>query len=406
MRTDRRSTLLALVASGLLWGTTVPLTKVALAGWDPAWLTVARFTLAAAPLAWWGRRHLRAAVAPATLAWGAIGYGAVIVLQNAGIARTSVSHAALLVGTTPVLVALGTVALGRARVGVPSWLGFAVALAGVAVIGGHGGGGSSVGGDALVFASLLLAAAFLVAQPRMLAGRDPVALTAVQLTAGAAAALPAALLTEGVPATVPGLLPTAAMAGLAVGGTLLPFTLFAWAQARVSPEVAGAFLNLEPLVGVVLGAAAFGDPVGAGQVAGGLAVLAGIALNATEMLGRRRPALPAHTGSPVRAYPRREPRRATTASARRSAEPGACSRNSDGSASSSSTSIGSPSGPGIRSTRAYSRRSAPPGTAASTRAAVDSSAGVGVRALISSRVSRGSNSPESGPVSSGPLRMP
>jgi drug/metabolite transporter (DMT)-like permease len=289
MRTDRRSTLLALVASGLLWGTTVPLTKVALADWGPAWLTVARFALAALPLAWLGRRRLRAAVTPATLAWGAIGYGAVIVLQNAGIARTSVSHAALLVGTTPVLVALFTVALGRARVGAASWLGFAVALAGVAVVGGHGGGGASLGGDALVFGSLLLSAAFLVAQPRLLAGRDPVALTAVQLLAGAAAALPAALLTEGVPATLPGAVPTAAMAGLAVGGTLLPFTLFAWAQARIAPEVAGAFLNLEPLVGVVLGAVAFGDPVGAGQVGGGLAVLGGIALTATEML-RRRPA--------------------------------------------------------------------------------------------------------------------
>ena len=293
MRTDRRLTLLALVASGLLWGTTVPLTKVALVDWGPAWLTVARFALAAAPLAWLGRRHLRAAVTPATLAWGAVGYGAVIVLQNAGIARTSVSHAALLVGTTPVLVALFTVALRRARVGAASWLGFAVALTGVAVIGGHGGGGATITGDLVVFASLLLAAAFLVAQPRMLAGRDPVALTAVQLLAGAAAAVPAALLMEGPPTTSPGLMPTAAMAGLAVGGMLLPFTLFAWAQARVSPEIAGAFLNLEPLVGVVLGAVAFGDPVGVGQVVGGLAILVGIALNATEMLRRRAVVQPA-----------------------------------------------------------------------------------------------------------------
>lgn len=291
MRTDRRSTLLALVASGLLWGTTVPLTKVALdGGWGPAWLTVARFALAALPLAWLGRRRLREAVAPATLAWGAVGYGAVIVLQNAGIARTSVSHAALLVGTTPVLVALFTVALGRARVGAASWLGFAVALTGVAVIGGHGGGGASLGGDALVLGSLLLSAAFLVAQPRLLAGRDPVALTAVQLTAGGAAALPAALLTEGVPVGMPGVTPMIAMVGLAVGGTLLPFTLFAWAQARVSPEVAGAFLNLEPLVGVALGAVAFGDPVGVGQVAGGLAVLGGIVLTAAGT-ARRRPAV-------------------------------------------------------------------------------------------------------------------
>ena len=73
------------------------------------------------------------------------------------------------------------------------------------------------------------------------------------------------------------------MIGLAVGGTLVPFTLFAWAQARISPEIAGAFLNLEPLVGVVLGVAAFGDPLGAAQLTGAAAILAGIVLNARAL---------------------------------------------------------------------------------------------------------------------------
>ncbi len=285
MRTNHRSTLLALVASGLLWGSTVPLTKVALTEWGPAWLTVARFTLAALPLAWPARRHLRRAVSPATLLWGVAGYGVVIVLQNAGIQRTSVSHAALLIGAMPVLVAIATVALGRARVGPVAWLGFAVALGGVAVVGSHGGGEATLAGDALVFGSLLFAAAFMVAQPRLLAGRDPVAVTAVQLGAAALGTIPAALLIDGVPAAVPGLAPTAAMVGLAIGGTLVPFTLFAWAQARISPEIAGAFLNLEPLVGVVLGVVAFGDPVGLAQIAGGVAILLGIALNAGSLRG-------------------------------------------------------------------------------------------------------------------------
>jgi O-acetylserine/cysteine efflux transporter len=254
------------------------------------------------------------------------------------------------------------VALGRARVGRASWLGFGLALAGVGVVGAHGGGGSSIAGDALVFGSLLLSAAFLVAQPRMLAGRDPVAVTAVQLAAAAVGTVPAALVLDGMPAALPGVTPTLAMAGLAAGGTLLPFTLFAWAQARVAPEVAGAFLNLEPLVGVVVGALAFGDPVGAVQILGGVAILGGIALS-TVAAGQSR---------------------ATIASARRSAAPSAYWRNSDGSVSSSSTRTGSPSRPWIMSTRAYSRRSAPPGTAASVRAATDSSASDGSRAEMSS----------------------
>ncbi len=293
---NTRLTLLALTASGLLWGTTVPLSKVALAGWGPAWLTVARFTLAAVPLAVLGRRHLRAAMSPAVLAWGTVGYGAVIVLQNAGIQRTSVSHAALLIGAMPVLVALMTVGLGRARVGPVAWLGFAVALGGVAIISVDGGGAASLAGDALVGLSLLFAAAFMVAQPRLLKGRDPVAVTAVQLGAAALFTTPVAGLLDGAP-TIPGPAPTAAMIGLAIGGTLVPFTLFAWAQARISPEIAGAFLNLEPLVGVALGMVAFGDPVGVTQVAGGLAILVGITVNAGSLRSEQ-PAPPVHADPP------------------------------------------------------------------------------------------------------------
>src|ERR1022692_949348 len=106
MNTDRRMALAALTAAGLLWGTTVPLSKLGLV-WLPAgWLTFARFGLAAAILGPAARSRLRAAFTPAVAAWGAAGYGGSVLVQNAGILRTSVSHAALLVGATPVLVAI------------------------------------------------------------------------------------------------------------------------------------------------------------------------------------------------------------------------------------------------------------------------------------------------------------
>jgi drug/metabolite transporter (DMT)-like permease len=295
MRNNRVS-LLALMSAGLLWGTTVPLTKLALGWLGPGWLTVARFALAAVLLAWPVRHKLRAAVTPATIGWGAFGYGIVIVAQNAGIARTSVSHAALLVGATPILVALMSVALRRSVVGPVSWAGFAVALAGVGLIAADGGGATLVG-DGLVLASLLLAAGFVVAQPAMLAGRDPVAVTAVQFGAAAVASLPAAAFLDPMPGTPAGWLPVLAVAGLVIGGTLAPFTLFAYGQARVAPEVAGAFLNLEPVVGAAAGTLAFGDPVGVTQLLGGVAVLAGIALTAIPLVSRRS----ATTPGPARA---------------------------------------------------------------------------------------------------------
>ena len=61
MRNNRVS-LLALMSAGLLWGTTVPLTKLALGWLGPGWLTVARFALAAVLLAWPVRHKLRARI--------------------------------------------------------------------------------------------------------------------------------------------------------------------------------------------------------------------------------------------------------------------------------------------------------------------------------------------------------
>jgi hypothetical protein len=131
-----------------------------------------------------------------------------------------------------------------------------------------------------------------VAQARLLPGRDPVAVTAVQFLAAALTALPVAAVTEGAPpAAAGGAGPVLATAGLVLLGTLAPATLFAYGQARVSAEIAGSFVNLEPLVGVAVGAAVFGDPVGLAQAAGAAAILTGIALGSLPLL-RPRPRPP------------------------------------------------------------------------------------------------------------------
>jgi len=288
---DRRAALVALTVAGLAWGVTVPLSKLALGWLDPAWLTVARFAIAGAALALVARGGLRAAASARIAAWGAVGYGLVLVLQNLGIERTSVSHAALIIGFVPVLVAVAAVLAGRGAAGPLAWTGFAVAFAGVGLLAGSGGSASAVG-DGLVLASVAITAVFIVAQTRNLAGRDPIAVTAVQLGAAALAALPLAALIEGAPSTAPAAAELASVAALATAGTVLPFALFAYGQVRVPAEMAGAFVNIEPLVGAAIGALAFHDPFGTVQLLGAVAVLAGVALS-TERRPRRGRGAPA-----------------------------------------------------------------------------------------------------------------
>lgn len=276
--TSTHRAFLALTAAGLIWGLTVPLSKVALGWLDPAWLTVVRFGVAAPILALLAWRDLRAAISPRILAWGAAGYGMVILLQNLGIERTSVSHAALILGAVPAMVGLVAFALGRGTAGPLAWLGFAVAIGGVLVIAGSGGH-ASMAGDALVLASAALTALYIVAQRPLLQGRNPIAVTAVQMAAAAAAALPVALISGEIPAPAPVDAEILAVVLLATFGSLLPYALYAYGQARVEAEVAGAFVNLEPLVGAAAAAWVFGEHLGMGHLVGAAAILAGIVLS-------------------------------------------------------------------------------------------------------------------------------
>jgi O-acetylserine/cysteine efflux transporter len=295
--TSQTRAVAALAAAGVAWGTSVPLSKAAMSWLPPGWLVVARFGLAAAVLlAAVDRTALRAALRWQVLAWGAAGLGGSVLIQNAGLARTSVTHAALLVGAAPVLVAVIAAAWHHAVARPVAWAGFAVSLAGVAVVAGGRGGGASSAGDAMVLASVLIIATMTVAQRRLLEGQNPVAITAVQFLGAALAALPVAACTEGAPPAPPAggacALTVLAVVGLTAAGTLAPFTLFAYGQHKVATEVAGAFLNLEPLVGALVGVVAFGDPAGPRLLAGGAAILGGILMSSLPAL-RGRPRLAA-----------------------------------------------------------------------------------------------------------------
>jgi len=284
MTNSRRLVFLALIAAGILWGITVPLSKVALGWMSPGWLAFARFALAAAILMVASRSRLRAACRPAILVTGGIGYGGSVLLQNFGIQRTSVSHAALLIGATPVLIAIMAAVLRHSMARPLAWAGFALSLAGVGFIAGGRGSGSSLSGDGLVLAAQLISAAFTVSQARLLRGRDPIAVTGLQLMAAAVAVLPVALLTEhhlAGPVSATALLATI---GLVLAGTVLPTALFAFGQSRVSADVAGAFLNLEPLVGAMIGIVLFADPAGLVQMVGGAAVMTGIGLSSFQVV--------------------------------------------------------------------------------------------------------------------------
>ena len=95
-----------------------------------------------------------------------------------------------------------------------------------------------------------------------------------------------------------------ALAALVSVGSLIPFSLYAYGQARVSAEFAGAFVNLEPVVGVASGVLAFGNPFGAWQALGSVLVIAGLALSAGASGRRDRASCPGRGRASACASPR------------------------------------------------------------------------------------------------------
>src|SRR5262245_28691616 len=119
---------LGLLAVVVCWGYNLSVVKFALLRIDPLAFNGARFLLASATLLALLRGRgetLRVdrRDALALLAAGIVGHTAYQLLFIEGIARTTASHAALIFGITPVVVALLSVALGHERVGAAGWSG-------------------------------------------------------------------------------------------------------------------------------------------------------------------------------------------------------------------------------------------------------------------------------------------
>jgi drug/metabolite transporter (DMT)-like permease len=266
----------ALGLAGACWSLGFPLGKVALQEMSAPHLILLRFAIAgliALPFAVGSARARALFRSPAVLAAGAL-YGVAFLVQFEGLARTSVALSALLVGAMPALIAIAAFAL-REPVSRTTWAGVAAATAGAAVIAGKPGAAGTPFGVFLCLLALLVFLGWLLVLRRAPKGADPLSVTAVTMVVAAVTVLPIALLMEGPPDLQLSAGAWWGVAGQAVLATCLATAAWQWGSARVSSASAGVFINIEPLMGAVIGVAAFGDPLTLALGAGGLLIIGG-----------------------------------------------------------------------------------------------------------------------------------
>ncbi len=283
-RTDGRALGFAACAlASSFWGCGFFFGKIALAEMNVGAMVFYRFAFALLgllPMLFTHRPHLNAGEWRLLLLASLLGIPLQFLLQFYGLSLTTVSHASLMVGTMPVLLALGATLFAGERLPKLGWFALAASTTGAALIvfGGHHGaagrGGPSLTGDLLVVASMVIALFWILGNQRLLAKHSPITISAYGLLAGT---LMLAVIVPpfwGLP-PIHGISAKAWWA-LAASGLLCTASttlLWNWGLTRVPASQAGVLLNVEPLMGSILGVALLGDHLGGWAYVGGAMIL-------------------------------------------------------------------------------------------------------------------------------------
>jgi drug/metabolite transporter (DMT)-like permease len=277
----------ALAAAGTLWGTGFVFGKWALEELSVGHMLLYRFAFAAlglVPVAWNSMRRGPAPVDRRDISTFLIaalfGVPLQFIVQFEGLRRTTVSHASLMVGILPALLGGGAAFLGE-RVSASRWAALGASVLGACLIAvgatrESSSGGPTVAGDCLVVASLLLAVVWMLLSQRLMNGArryPPVITSAYVLILGALMLALWVIAREGLPPT--SLRPLTWISVMAQGllATALTTVLWNYGLARIPASQAGVFVNLEPVVGAVLGLVLFGDRLGILAAFGGVLVV-------------------------------------------------------------------------------------------------------------------------------------
>ncbi len=206
-------------------------------------------------------------------------FAADLAIWHTSLALTTVANSTFLVNTAPLMLALTVWMVYRQR---PSWrfsLGAAIALVGMLLLmrASFGHSPRELVGDVVALGAAVALAGYMLVV-RGLRARQSTAQIMLTSSTACAVALTPVMLVSGeaiLPASASGFLTLCTLALLChVGGQgLIAFSLF-----RLPAAFSSLALLIEPLVAAVLAWALLGEALGATQIAGGAAVLAGIAV--------------------------------------------------------------------------------------------------------------------------------
>lgn len=276
------------MTSAFFWGANFVLAGPVLADLPPLWAAALRFLLGATlmfiiagvrreDLFSLLRRH-----AGAYLLLGTVGITAFNLFFFYALETTSANSAALIMATNPLLTTLlATVVLGE-RPTARHLFALPVALVGVTVVIAQGDVHRLIAlhvarGDLLMLAANVSWAFYNVLGRRYMPPGSPIVNTTWVMAVGAGL-LACIALGSGTQAGALDIKASLALAVMVVGGTVLAYLFWSIGIMRLGAARTAIFLNLVPVFAMLI-STSLGTPPTAAQLAGGLLVLAGVAIS-------------------------------------------------------------------------------------------------------------------------------
>lgn len=217
-----------------------------------------------------------------------------------GLARSSVSHTALIVALGPVMVLVLACLMRLESLTGLKFAGMLIAFSGVGVLtvdkAGNADGGHWIG-DLILLAASAVFAYYTILVKEVATRFDALALNALTFAMGALLMVPfsaRALLQASWT-----MLPARAWWGLAymvVLGSVVPYLLFAWALTELAASRVAAFSYVQPVIATGLGIWLLAERLTAKVVVGGALILLGVYLTERER-GEEKPAREAVPGA-------------------------------------------------------------------------------------------------------------
>ena len=278
----RRAVDAALVATILIWAVNFSVVKLALRHFTPMAFTSIRLVgasicfLALARLS--PGPSLRLSDRNRLVVLALVGHTFYQVLFIQGIHATTASNSAILLGLTPVMVALLSLVFSSDRPRAGAFLGIGISILGVyLVLHDSSRVGGSVLGDGLTLAATFCWSLHTVLSQPVIARYGPLKTSAYAISIGSLAFLPLGIpeLFRMTPASIP------ASAWWALGYSIVfslvvAYCLWYFAVGRIGPTQTAVYSNLTPVAATIVAYLALDEPVGRLQLGGAVVIFLGI----------------------------------------------------------------------------------------------------------------------------------